>query len=179
MDEVVVPEGCEIGPNGQPAYLSDAKSIFLNHDYGMPIGTVRNCRLTGGRWVCQFALHGVTETARDVRALFDLGDDNPVRGVSIGFVRKSGGQPTKDEVQRYGPAGYVTREWLWMELSVTPQPCNPEAWVMSAGKAVPRIDDRTAGRLDDLARKGVIGIQTARSMGLVEPKRRKVIIIDE
>lgn len=92
MDEVVLPEGCELGPDGQPAYLSASKAIHLNHDYyELPIGTVRNCALRSGKWVCQFSVHGKTETSRDVQALLEMGDESPLRGVSIGYVRNGYG----------------------------------------------------------------------------------------
>lgn len=53
--------------NGQPAYLMEAKAVYLNHDYEeLPVGTMRNARLSGDRWVCQMAIHDRTELARDL-----------------------------------------------------------------------------------------------------------------
>lgn len=66
-----------------------------------------------------------------------------------------------------------------MELSVTSQPCNPDSWIDFGGKSVPKIDDRTAGSLDNLARRGVISINTARALGLPESKPRKRLFIIE
>lgn len=106
-----------------------------------------------------------------------MGDESPVRGVSIGFLRTNWGQPTKDDIAKYGPHLMTTRAWKWMELSVTPQPCNPEAWIVGAGKSAPKLDDRTAGTIDNLARKGVIRPATARALGLeTSPARKKLLI---
>ena len=52
--------------------------------------------------------------------------EGAVNGVSIGFDRLGGGPPTDDEVRLYGPVDFVTRAWRWLELSVTPMPCNPD-----------------------------------------------------
>jgi len=106
-----------------------------------------------------------------------LGEDNPVRGVSIGFVRLAGGQPTKEEVATYGPVEYVTREWRWLEYSVTPQPCNPGCSITSAeaAKGTP-LDDDTARRIDGLRSKGIIHRKTAEALGVVL-KTPKMIVV--
>ncbi len=180
VDEVVVPDGCQVRSDGQPVYLSDAKAIYLSHDYAsLPIGTFRSAKITRDGWVAQFVIHGQTALSRDIQALFMLGDDNPVRGVSIGFNRIDAGRPTQAEIEEYGPCSYVTRTWKWMELSVTPQPCNPEAWVTMAqtGKSV--ADPKTADALDRLACKGTIRKETARLLGLDKPEKkpRRVLLI--
>lgn len=177
-DEVVVPEGCILGANNQPVYLSDARAIFLNHNYNSaPIGAFRSARMTQGRWLIQMALNAATDLARDVQALFRLGDDNPMRGTSIGFLREQAGQPTKEEIATYGPAGYITRTWKWMEHSITPQPCNPEAWVVDAAmKSAPTLDDRTMDALDTFTRKGIIRRETAGIIGLPDAERRVVAV---
>lgn len=167
-DEVVVPEGAEMGPNGGPRYMAEMRAIYYNHDYDqLPIASFVNARLTPKGWVTQFKMTGKTPLSRDLTALFALGDDNPVRGVSIGFVRTQSGEPTEDEVGKYGPHSWITRKWIWLELSVTPMPCNPEA--MISGVAMPT--DETIRRIEALATKRVITTQTARLLGVPEPRK--------
>ena len=166
QDEVVVPEGCDRDGYGKPRYLATGRAIFLNHDYAtLPVGTLRNAKLIDGAWWTQFALHGKTRESADLRTLFAMGDENPVRGVSIGFVRLDGGQPTKEEVAKYGPASYVTRRWLWLELSVTPMPANPAAWIQDVQTA--SLPDDTARNLETFVTKGLIARETAANLGLV------------
>lgn len=176
-DEVVVPEGCILGRESQPAYLFDARSIYLNHDYkSLPIGFLRNVRLSGGKWVVQVILNGTTDIARDVRAMFELGEENPCRGTSIGFIREAGGQPTKEEIAKYGPAAFITRTWKWLEHSITPQPCNPDAWVLSAGKSAPPLSEKASSIIDELTCKGIIARETAAVLGLEGAGIRSVAV---
>lgn len=177
--EVVLPEGAARTKDGQIEYFDRARSIYLNHDYDTaPIGTLRSTKLQGkgaeAAWVIRFVLHGKTQASAEIAALFELGEDNPVRGVSIGFIRKDGGEPTDDEKAEYGPlCEYVTREWLWLETSVTPQPCNPEAWIMavSEGKSI-EIADEAARGLERAISRGIVSKSTARLIGL--PRRRYI-----
>ena len=170
VDEVVVPEGAERDEKGQPVYFGTAKAIFYNHNYDLPpIGTFRNARLTPKGWVSQFSLSKATQFARDIGALIGEG---AINGVSIGFIRLTGGKPTDDEVARYGMAEFVTRTWRWLELSVTPQPCNPEAWITGA-KSVP--DDAFTEKVRKAMERRVVGEDTARALGV--PARKKVIVM--
>lgn len=169
VDEVVVPEGVELDPSGQPMYLKDAKSIFYNHDSFLPpIGTFRNMRLTPKGIVAQFSLSKATQFAKDVGALIGEG---AINGVSIGFIRLSGGQPTEDEVGKYGIHAYITRAWRWLELSVTPQPCNPEAWIMGA-KSVP--DDAFTEKVRKAAERRIVSRETVEMLGVA--RRKKIVI---
>lgn len=164
-DEVVVPSGAERGPKDEIAYFGAMKAIYLNHDYVvMPIGTMVNAELRHGGWVVQFKLHGKTQESRDVAALYSLGEENPIRGTSIGFIRKSHGKPTEEEREQYGPAEYITREWKWIELSVTAQPCNPEAMMVG-------ISDDAIRSLEGLVKKSFIARHTAGLLGMPEPRR--------
>lgn len=171
-DEVVVPEGAERDSTNSLRYMAQMRSIYFNHDYGtLPVGTFRNARLTPAGWKVQFRMTGATPLSRDLIALFALGDDNPVRGVSIGFVRTEAGEPTDAEIAKYGRHTWITRRWLWLELSVTPMPCNPEA--MIEGVVIP--SDDTVRRIEALAAKGIITKASARLMGVPEPKAQVTV----
>lgn len=120
-DEVVVPGG------GDPSYFAKFKTLYWNHNYGLPIGTARSIKLRpDNSWYVRFALskQAVTEYGQDVRALIDEG---VVNGVSIGFAALQWGPPTDEETKLYGDARNIVRRWKWLELSITPMPCNPDA----------------------------------------------------
>lgn len=161
---VIVPEGCATDEDGRPRYLAQGRAVFLDHNYGaLPIGTIRGMALRDGAWRVTFALHGRTQESRDMMALYALGDDNPVKGVSIGFVELSGGRPTEDEEDQYGPHDYIYRSWLWLELSATAIPANPDGWVDSV---TPSLSDPQRSRVAALAGSGAISTRMARSLGL-------------
>lgn len=134
-NEVVLPDGAERKPNGEPVYFSTTKAILWCHDTHLPpIGTYRNARLSDGKWVATFSRSKATQFATDISNLIDEGS---VNGTSIGFIRIDGGRPTEPEIAKYGMAEYITRKWRWLELSVTPFPCNPDAVIVQRSKAVP------------------------------------------
>lgn len=185
MDEVVVPSGCRMNAENQPIYFGDYKPIYLNHDYEpLPIGTLRKATLRADRWVCQFVIHGKTELSRDVQALLRLGADCPVRGTSIGFIRHDGHQAKMSDIEVYGPGCmYVTTEWTWMELSLTPQPCNPRAWVEGVSTAP---EKSVCDSLDNLACRGIIGKSTLQALGVLPrptatilPPTRKLLLVED
>lgn len=168
-DEVVVPGGAELDANRQPVYFGTAKAIYLNHDYGvLPIGTLRNVRLSPAGWVIQWA-PSKTATAQDCMVLVGEGALN---GMSIGFIRKDAGPPTEDEVKRYGMARVVTRRWLWLETSLTAMPCNPEAWITGV-KSAP--DDATVEKVSKALERGLIRPETADILGVA--RRKKIVSI--
>ncbi len=170
--EVVLPDGAARDKDGNILYIGTAKAIFTNHNYDIdPIGTFRGASLQGkgsdAKWVVRFVLHGRTPESKQIASLFELGDDNPIRGVSIGFIATDASEPTDDEIGEYGPdAENVIRKWTWLELSVTPQPCNPEAWIQSigTGKSVEIADDAARG-LERAMGRGLITKSTAAALG--------------
>lgn len=166
--EVVVPEGALRDAQGQPAYFADAKAIYWNHDYAMPpIGTFRNARLTPKGWACQFQMSKLA-FAQDVLTLILEGS---VNGTSIGFDRLVAGEPVDAEIERYGMADYITRSWRWLELSVTPMPCNPEAWIQGV-KSAPHEGFVEAVR--KAAERHAIRPETADAMGC---GRKKIVVL--
>lgn len=166
-DEVVVPSGAD------PALFEKYGAIYYNHiSYGdmLPVGTLRQAALINGgsAWRIRFAVAS-NPFAQDVLTAIREG---VVRGVSIGFVRTEWGDPTAEELDEYGPHQSITRGWRWLETSVVPMPCNPDAII--DGMTMP---DEAARSLEELVRKGRIGQKSAAMMGL--PKRRKSIVFVE
>ena len=80
--------------------------------------------------------------AKDVATLVAEG---VVRGVSVGYVATDFGRPTPEEVEQYGDLRSIVRKWLWLELSVTPMPCNPDAVIQLADQK--RISPMTVNML--------------------------------
>lgn len=135
QQEVVVPSGADT------SYFFGKRTIYLNHNYDWPIGSLRSATLKNGQWLCRFAFAS-TPQAQEVSTLVAEGI---VRGVSIGFVATDYGAPTADEAKTYGPMRSIVRKWLWLELSVTPMPCNPEAVIQLVKEK--RIKHTTAAML--------------------------------
>ena len=171
-NDVVLPEGAARDKDGSIVYFGKAGAIFTNHNYDIdPIGTFRSASLQGkgadAKWVVRFVLHGRTPESKQIASLFELGDDNPIRGVSIGFIASDASEPTDEELGEYGPdVEQVIRKWTWLELSVTPAPCNPDAWIqsISTGKSV-EIDGDTARGLERAMQRGIITKSTAGLLG--------------
>ena len=134
-NEVVVPEGADT------TYFNANKSILFNHDMNSPIGSMVNMKLlrAESRWLVRMFISGGTPFCRDVRSLLREG---VIKGVSIGFFATEAGQPTPEEKGLYGDHRSIVRAWKWMELSVTPQPCNVDALVTVVGKS---MIDRATG----------------------------------
>lgn len=164
-NEVVVPEGAD------PSYFLNAKAIYWAHNsFDLPVATLRSLRLlpdkSGWRMQCSTVN---TEFARDVATCIAEG---AINGVSIGFLRTDSGAPSPEEIMRYGPCEYVTRRWRWLETSITPMPCNPQALI--DGVAVEKsIADEAASAISRLAAKGRISRKSAESMGV----KRKAIVV--
>jgi len=173
MEEVVVPGGAEVDEQGRPLYFEQARTIYLNHDYERPIGKLRNPALRGDNWVCSFYITDATETARDTYALIREGIIN---GVSIGFRSLDWGSPTAQEIAKYGPISSIVRKWLWLELSVTPMPCNPQAWITDAKSA--GIAEDVAKEVNKMVLGGHISRKTAAALGVPEisVRTRKVVV---
>lgn len=177
VDEVVIPEGAEVDDKRQPVYFSKAKAIFYNHDYAAPpIGTFRNAALRNGQWVAQFSI-SKTPFAQD---LYTLMSEGAINGVSIGFIRLAGGAPSDDEISRYGLAKFITRVWRWLELSVTPQPCNPEAWIMGEKSAQ---DGGFVEKVRKAVERRAVSEDTAAILGAPKrvvvsvPRPKKIVIL--
>lgn len=179
--EVVVPGGAvllESGPlKGQPVYFAENKSIFLDHRYYFEhlVGKARKCipQRSGGRaaWrveVAILSLRGspICDDILTVASEWGL-------GASIGFEALEGGAPTPDEIKAYRPNGpftleWVTRKWLWLELSITAMPCN-----VACNTAAERTE-KTIVYLDDAVCKGRIRRAAAVALGLPTTPKRKL-----
>jgi len=167
-DEVVVPEGADV------AYFQANKTLFYNHDYTQPIGTMVNkpkmIRHDGSKAWTVSGYISKTPFASDV---FTMMSEGVIRGTSIGFLATESRRPTDEETKTYGPHRSIVPSWKWLELSITGFPCNASAMIQSVHKASP--DDRVLGGLDNALRKGKISRKSARMMGL--PDRRRVLVV--
>lgn len=161
-DEVVVPSGA-----AERSYFDVAKTIYLNHDYTIPIGRMRWRKLKDGAHLVQFHVSDKTTVARDA---FELIDEGIIAGVSIGFEATDRSEPTDEETDLYGPASVVTRAWNWIELSATSMPCNSEALVQAVERGDASLDDAKATQVDALVKKGMVSRETARIIGLPDRK---------
>lgn len=159
--EVVVPEGLD------PSMFQKLGAIYYNHDYysELPIGALRSIQPIkgGGGWRVQMSMSR-TQFAQDVATAIE---DGAIRGTSIGFQRIDWGEPTSTEVNKYGPHQTITRKGNWIELSITPMPCNHDAMI---DRARSMVNDATADALDALAIKGRIARDSAYKMGLPRPR---------
>lgn len=170
VDEVVLPEGAMVDKDGKPFY---ANTILLNHDPNRPVGKIRTARLdkSVNGWVVQFTLAS-TELGRDTYTLLKEG---VIGGTSIGFRAQDWGRPSQKEVDRYGPIASIIRKWLWLELSVTPTPCNPEAMVTDVKSLT--ISEEVARELNRMAASGYIAHKTLDSLGVQKTDVRKRTIL--
>lgn len=156
--EVVVSSGLNT------ATFSRLKAVYYNHDYsGLPIGAMRRVvpvkGSEGWRVFLAMARH---QFAQDVATAVE---DGAIRGTSIGFRRIDWGEPNGDELARYGPHEVITRSADWIELSITPMPCNQDALIEGL-----ELPDDSAKALERLAVKGRIKRESAYAMGLPKPK---------
>ena len=133
--EVVVPAGADT------SYFFQNRTIFWNHDYRTPIGSLRSAKMSESGWLCRF---GFSKTAF-AQEVLTMVSEGVVNGVSIGFISMEAGPPTGAEIARYGPHGRTVRRWKWLELSVTPLRCNIEAGLSLA--AAKRLSPATVDLL--------------------------------
>lgn len=147
-DEVVVPEGAVTD------YFYKFRSIYLNHDIACPVGHLDATKLIDGLgWQIKVSLKSETQVARDTRTLVREG---LIRGVSIGFVALDYSAPTRKEIERYGPHSNIVRKWRWLETSVTPMPCNPDALIQARSKGLIAPETAIVLGLDERADKTVV-----------------------
>jgi hypothetical protein len=169
-DELVLPSGCELDKDGQPKYFAKSKAVYYNHDYysTTPVGVLVRASMKSGGWTVQVRLHGKNQLSRELIDLFALGDDCPIRGGSIGFRELGARKPTDEEKAKYGPTlRRVVDRWLWLEHSITPMPCNPDALITDYGAAT----EKAVIVLDELVSDGVIRPETARTLGWTDDRR--------
>jgi hypothetical protein len=168
-DEVVIPGGAKAG-----SYFFKNRSVFVDHRYDfdyfvgkMRYAELRPTKANATHWEVGVRLREGSPYSRDIMA---LAEEDGV-GCSIGFERVESGKPTPAEKSRYSKGGRVpdriTREWDWVELSVTAIPMNPVAQSVGTSDARSTMLDRmlTAGKL---SRAGAV------AFGLPESPKRKM-----
>lgn len=139
VDEVVVPGGASLG------YFNANRAIFIDHDTSTParVGVAKSIDPwpTGGRqqrgWVVEVTIDQ-TPLGDEVLAKCHAGG----MGASIGFRAQDYGSPTYEESTRYTRRGKsprsIVRTWEWVELSITPMPCNVACRAVAVGSDTPR-----------------------------------------
>lgn len=162
-NEVIVPAGADT------SYFKAARAVYYCHDtYSLPVASLRNLTMVDGGWRVQASTIN-TEFSRDVAICIAEG---AINGGSIGFLRTNAGNPTPEELAMYGPHEYITRQWKWLEWSITPFPCNPEAMIESASMSK-GLPDSSASTISRLLHKGKIGRKSATMLGL----KRRVLFV--
>lgn len=150
-EEVVLPDGANT------AYIEQNRQVFADHHWTVPhtVGTLRRLQREGNGWSVRIELYRGMRSplADDVWAIASQGGI----GLSIGFQALDYGEPTADEAKRWPRAKSVVRKWRWLELSVTPFPCN-----VSCRASAVRVDESRAALIEDLRSKGLLTPHSAR-----------------
>jgi len=129
--DVLIPEGCvtkdyELNP-----------VILWNHDSDLPpVGKATSIKREKGKLIASAELAEGTELAD---TLYKLMEQGILRGVSVGFDVRSGGErkPSKQDKEMYGPdVERVFNKWDLIEFSLVTLPANQEAMIMSVGKCL-------------------------------------------
>ena len=145
-DEVVLPEGADT------SYFFGTRAIYLNHNTADAVGRLISASKVkeprGWRWMIQFSVTGATSLGRDTRSLIR---ERIINGVSIGFIARKYGRPTPDETRAFGVHRNIVRDWLWLETSLTPMPCNPDALISARSKGLISPHTATVLELPDAA----------------------------
>lgn len=155
--EVVMPAGADL------TYFEANKSIFVDHEYTHDKWVGKMRRLAPVKIGDEHRAWKVVMQARRT----PLGDEmlTVARemgiGCSIGFVPEQYGPPQESDPDRYKSAASVVRAWKWLELSLTPLPCN-----VSCQSDAERVDESKASDLERLVTKGLIRRETAAMFGL-------------
>lgn len=168
-DEVVIASGVK-----RNSYFFTNKACFIDHQYdlGSFIGNAARIIPRPGpnspkAWEVQMRLH---KDHQYTPMILSLASDGMI-GSSIGFARIAGGRPTPDEVKQYTKGGrepqMITRQWEWIEQSITAMPANVEA--RSTG-----FEAAKSAMLDELVTKGTIDRCLAVALGMPESPRRKL-----
>jgi HK97 family phage prohead protease len=145
--EVVVQDGIDLKYFwSEDSKRKGVRTVYWDHDYDEPIGKCRNIERKGD------GLYACTEITK-----LPIGDEilclieeEIVKGQSIGFRPVERGDPTVEEIQKYGPeCELITRKSIMLEYSITPAPCNPDAILKNQERlnklvAKSRVSHRTA-----------------------------------
>lgn len=135
--EVLQPGGMDASEfNGQGA-------IHWNHDYDRPIAKSLGVKAladnAGIRGRAEFAHkpddYGTSEFFPDfARAMVT---QKIVTGVSVGFIPIESRQPSKSDIEKFGPGiELITSRWKLLEWSITSMPTNPQAVITAVGKSL-------------------------------------------
>lgn len=168
-EEVVLPEGADL------SYIEATKKLYADHQYGVEsdIGIIRYVKmLANGRgWKYRARFY---ENLRN-----PLADDTLEKikqsgtyGVSIGFDPIEGGSPTPIEQKKYPAAKSIIRRWKWIELSVTPMPCNSYSYAVPAGEL---SDSKRFELIERLVGKELLTKDQACRLGVAQAVERRIL----
>jgi len=122
--DVVIQDGIDTSYFWEADAEAGVRTVYLDHDYSMPVGTCRNLTLRSD------GLYGTTYVTRLPVGdeILTLVDEGILRGQSIGFRVQVADEPSAEERIRYGAkCKRIIRKSTLLEYSVTAMPCNPES----------------------------------------------------
>jgi HK97 family phage prohead protease len=159
--EVVLPSGLD------RSYFPDkVKSVYFGHDYSqMPVGRCAKLKAHGD------AMWAVTRILPGPRGddLLVAMQEEAVNGFSIGFRPDDMGEPSKEEIRKYGYHDRIIRKAKLIEYSVVSMPACPLATIDMKGQVI--------GKLDELLTKGKIRRSSAVEFGLPESAEPKTFAV--
>lgn len=128
-----------VSPTGAKYQLPIPLLAYHKHD--CPVGVVTEAHVSAAGIRIRAKLSQGVALADEV---WQLVKDGAIGAVSIGF-RAIKSKPLKS-------GGLMFEAWRWLELSLTPVPCNPNALIVSVGKSIAYASDlQTAPMAEDPA----------------------------
>jgi HK97 family phage prohead protease len=187
IGDVVLPGGMD-----DDTYFKSTRSVNLYHDPSKPIGTNRRL-VTRDRGVWATTYISKTPLGEDTLTMVKEG---VIRGMSIEWDPRSlvSRPPTKEEKAAYGSAcKRIFEKWCLTRYAFVPNPMNQFALVENV-KSAPsdylRAMQPIWDRMEELFTAGAIHRSSAvaagfpdaperKSWAVVEPKPRRVVVVDE
>ncbi len=172
-EEVVLPDGGDIGKKPPVSYFEKVGSIFIDHTYSFmtKVASLRSLSRKGNGWECVTDL--LPEDTNEYTKTTHVMARECGLAMSIGFKHVNGGPPTAIEAKSHPGAKYIVREWKAMEGSYTPLPCNDEC--LSYGV---RVDVGKMGEVRDILTKANVSSTIMDRMGIFAQKRRRVVVCE-
>lgn len=137
-DEVLIPSG--MIPS---EFMKGKRTIFWNHDYGMPIGAAKTLKQFDNRWESEAFLAENTQKIADFFPdyVWSLMEQDILGGVSVGFVPVETRRPTQKDYERYGDRlRNVVSKWKLLEWSIAPLQANIDGVVTAVQKGLIKPD---------------------------------------
>lgn len=177
-NEVVLPDGVDLRE------FDKSGAGFFNHDYSRgPIFVPGPVKMVNGTLVGKGTFLK-NQLAQDVKEFVHaMAASGKSAGVSIGFMPTNNREPSKKDIERYGPA--VTRVytgWKLLEWSIAPVQSNPQAVVTEIGKGVKASVVKSLYGIEPMpepvpARKMYVVQSPAPMIVVRQPNRAKIVAV--